>query len=621
MKQAMATMIVHAAADARREEPLPNAARRRQAPALVQRPAAGHLPRLLVLVGAALVAVLAAMTFLAGSASAASAIYTNSTPIGIPVQGTATPYPSPIQVSGMPGPVDRLVVTLHGVTHPEPRDLDVMLVSPGGRQSIVMSDACGSPDVQNRTWVFPSTGNFSPMPQDYCETGVYRATDYGLDGADQWPGAPQGALRDFTQLNGVDPNGTWNLYVADDELYGSGTIQGGWSLGIEATPADVFIPGSGTSGPANPYSVTRTVSGMEGVITDVNVALSGVSHRRPDDLDMLLVGPQGQKVMLMSDACGDGDVESHYWTWNDEASRVMPDSGSGDVCPNVTTYRPTDHEPGDTMPPPAPPDPYSSALSAFDFTDPNGEWRLFINDDSVGEAGWLATANSSPLAIGLTTRPRARVAFAADAATVTESETAQLALRRAGAAELGPGTVTVTTAPDTAASEGDFKPLSTTVEFAAGQTEKSVAVETLPDSVAEGDETFSLVIGKASGDAAAAAPVSASVTIRDAADVSAPETTIDKAPTRRTQRATARLRFSASEPGSSFECRIDRRKFKPCSSPRRLKRLAEGKHRFAVQAVDPAGNVDPTPAKRRWRVTRTQTSARPRRAPGRLPAL
>jgi len=87
-------------------------------------------------------------------------------------------------------------------------------------------------------------------------------------------------------------------------------------------------------------------------------------------------------------------------------------------------------------------------------------------------------------------------------------------------------------------------------------------------------------------------------------DMSAPQTVIEKGPKRKTERRDARIRFSASEAGARFECKLDKRTFKPCNSPRRLKRLRPGKHRFAVRAIDGAGNVDPTPARRRWRVVR-----------------
>ena len=55
------------------------------------------------------------------------------------------------------------------------------------------------------------------------------------------------------------------------------------------------------------------------------------------------------------------------------------------------------------------------------------------------------------------------------------------------------------------------------------------------------------------------------------------------------------FRFSSSEAGSSFRCRIDRRPLRPCKSPRAYT-VALGRHVFRVAAVDAAGNVDRTPA-------------------------
>lgn len=88
-------------------------------------------------------------------------------------------------------------------------------------------------------------------------------------------------------------------------------------------------------------------------------------------------------------------------------------------------------------------------------------------------------------------------------------------------------------------------------------------------------------------------------------DARAPETAIDKGPKRRLEtskeKAKVRFRFSSDEPGTTFQCRLDRRPFAPCSSPVRLKATL-GKHRFFVQATDAAGNVDATPAKLRFKV-------------------
>jgi hypothetical protein len=80
----------------------------------------------------------------------------------------------------------------------------------------------------------------------------------------------------------------------------------------------------------------------------------------------------------------------------------------------------------------------------------------------------------------------------------------------------------------------------------------------------------------------------------------APETKITKAKVRG---RSAKFRFSA--PGvadPSFECRLDKKPFRRCESPRRYRRLKPGKHVFRVRAVAADGLRDPTPALRRFRI-------------------
>jgi CSLREA domain-containing protein len=63
-----------------------------------------------------------------------------------------------------------------------------------------------------------------------------------------------------------------------------------------------------------------------------------------------------------------------------------------------------------------------------------------------------------------------------------------------------------------------------------------------------------------------------------------------------------RFFFASNERGSRFQCSLDGGSFRSCKSPKRYRGLAPGKHVFRVRAIDRAGNVDPTPAKRRFRV-------------------
>lgn len=85
-------------------------------------------------------------------------------------------------------------------------------------------------------------------------------------------------------------------------------------------------------------------------------------------------------------------------------------------------------------------------------------------------------------------------------------------------------------------------------------------------------------------------------------DKKAPETTIVKGPKARSHKRTAKFRFVSSEAGSTFQCKLDKKRFKPCRSPKKYKRLKPGKHVFQVRAIDAAGNRDKTPATRKFRV-------------------
>jgi hypothetical protein len=84
-------------------------------------------------------------------------------------------------------------------------------------------------------------------------------------------------------------------------------------------------------------------------------------------------------------------------------------------------------------------------------------------------------------------------------------------------------------------------------------------------------------------------------------DKTPPQTTITKGP-KRTHKRTVKFKFKSSEANSTFKCKLDRKPFKKCRSPKKYKKLKPGKHVFKVKAKDAAGNVDPTPAKRVFRI-------------------
>jgi subtilisin-like proprotein convertase family protein len=123
---------------------------------------------------------------------------------------------------------------------------------------------------------------------------------------------------------------------------------------------------------------------LTGTIAEVTVTLNNMSHTFPSDIDILLVGPQGQNVLLMSDAGGATDIVGVTLTFDDDAATPVP-------TPIVSgTYQPTNIGGGDVLPAPAPAPPYGSSLRVFDGTNPNGTWSLFVFDEFWGDFGTIA---------------------------------------------------------------------------------------------------------------------------------------------------------------------------------------------------------------------------------------
>jgi len=81
----------------------------------------------------------------------------------------------------------------------------------------------------------------------------------------------------------------------------------------------------------------------------------------------------------------------------------------------------------------------------------------------------------------------------------------------------------------------------------------------------------------------------------------APATQLKKHPPKQTTKRQAKFTFGSNETGSRFECKLDKKPFRACSSPYQRK-VQPGKHQFQVRAVDAQGKTDETPAVFRWRV-------------------
>lgn len=155
----------------------------------------------------------------------------------------------------------------------------------------------------------------------------------------------------------------------------------------------ITIPGSGTGAttgaPASVYPSQIAVSGFtpgSGVNT-MRVTLIGLSHHRPDDIDMMLVSPGGHQAVIFSDVGGTADVDNITITLDDAAANILP---SGSPL-SSGTFQPTNQNAsGDTpdaFPAPAPTPESNRLLSTFRGDDPNGTWQLFVTDDESGTEG------------------------------------------------------------------------------------------------------------------------------------------------------------------------------------------------------------------------------------------
>jgi PKD repeat protein len=104
-----------------------------------------------------------------------------------------------------------------------------------------------------------------------------------------------------------------------------------------------------------------------------------------------------------------------------------------------------------------------------------------------------------------------------------------------------------------------------------------------------------------------------------AVDLTAPDTTIDSAPSGPVH-ASLTFGYHASEPASAYQCAFDAGAFGGCGSQAAFDALAVGAHTFRVRAVDQAGNVDPTPATSTFAVTDAAPTASLAMDPELMPA-
>jgi subtilisin-like proprotein convertase family protein len=144
----------------------------------------------------------------------------------------------------------------------------------------------------------------------------------------------------------------------------------------------IKVPSSGTSGSGSPYPSQISVSGAAGNISKIVLTLAGFSHAAPTDIDVLLVAPNGQAAIVMSDVGGASSISGITIKLDDFASAPLPNGALASG-----TFQPTNIDEGDAFPAPAPQGSFGSSLAIFNGTAANGVWSLYVLDDATQDKG------------------------------------------------------------------------------------------------------------------------------------------------------------------------------------------------------------------------------------------
>ena len=151
-----------------------------------------------------------------------------------------------------------------------------------------------------------------------------------------------------------------------------------------ATFTYTYGTGFAFGGTTNAAVSSVSVYGSTAALTNVSIKLGGLAHSFPDDIDMQLVGPDGEDNLVFWSDAGNGLAISGNYVIEDGAA-ALPDANL--ISPG--TYAPTNYDIGETtsyfgsntsivnLAAPS-----GSATFASSFSgDPTGTWALYIKDD------------------------------------------------------------------------------------------------------------------------------------------------------------------------------------------------------------------------------------------------
>ena len=343
-------------------------------------------------------------TVFAGVAQAAPGTnkrtFSTTSPVAIPdaapyVPGGIGVLETGIVVSGLTGDITRVTASFH-IVHEQVSDLDIAIADPRGwgeasfayllATSAVTGENLGSGcDDPDRT-MFDDDAAVSIDAGTTPYAGTYRPQDSNA--------MPLGV---FDGMTPAVANGLWTLGIFDSLPGGTGSLEC-WSLMIETTtgqalrfdsndPLQIADAVDDQGGPGVASSPI-TVSDIGGAVSAITVSV-WITHPNVSDLDVELVGPDGETVTLARDTGGTGDdfgrsCNSSKMTIFDDTAKQSITKG---VAPFVGTFRPTQP---------------LGLLDGFSGSALNGEWQLRVTDRVEANTGtincWSMTVSSTTIA-------------------------------------------------------------------------------------------------------------------------------------------------------------------------------------------------------------------------------
>lgn len=210
----------------------------------------------MVVLGGALLAVALVMAVLVAASGPADAVtrtvkktFSNQGQVLIPADavpgncnnvgpsGIAAPSPSQRTASFPRGShIKDVNLVLKNYSHVFPADVDVLLAHKGVNRTVMSDVGGGSPGVSNITLKLDDEGATHLDDFDAPEGGSFKPTNVDGIASDGFPApAPTQDQRSaLSGFNGLNPSGTWNLFVQDDSPDDCGVFAGGWSITIRA---------------------------------------------------------------------------------------------------------------------------------------------------------------------------------------------------------------------------------------------------------------------------------------------------------------------------------------------------------------------------------------------------